>query len=185
MRSEGAGEPPAAFRLALIGLPGTGKTRVGRELARVLACEFQDSDAAVEAAAGCSIPDLVAREGWPAFRACERTELAAALARDGIVIATGGGAVEEASNRREIARRATFVVWLRAPLALILERIGVQTAERPLLAGEPAAALAELSRRRDPWYAQLADLEIDTGGEPPQALARRIAAALGETGGAG
>jgi shikimate kinase len=159
-------------RTALVGLPGSGKTTVGRLLAKELGWTFFDCDSAFEAKAGASISDWVAEHGWPAFRARESMILAAALKRDKVVIATGGGVVEDEKNRAALAARAT-IVWLDAPLEVSQARLA-SSHERPLLADDPAARLAELAARRNPLYRQIADLTINVADRSPQTIAQRV-----------
>jgi len=164
--------------VALIGLPGTGKSTVARHLAKRLGCEAFDTDAAVEALTAEGIPDFVQRRGWAAFRAHEQRVLHEALERDRVVIATGGGVVESARLADRLAAAAT-VVWLYAPASILLDRLAADAQPRPLLASEPERRLAELARRREPLYARIADLTLDTAGSDPATLARRIAAEIG------
>lgn len=154
--------------IALIGLPGAGKTTVGRLLADELDWAFYDCDAVFEAEAGARIADWVAENGWAAFRKRERVLLAAALERTKIVIATGGGAVEDEKSRAALAASAT-VVWLDAPPAVLADRVG-SAHGRPLLAGDPGGPLAELAERRLPLYGALADVRIDVAGSDPAQL---------------
>lgn len=185
MRSERAAPSSAAIRVALIGLPGAGKTRVGAELARLLHCDFVDTDLEVEQAGGRAVAELVAAEGWTRFRRRERAALHAALGRQRVVIATGGGAVETAGNRREMERSATSIVWLRAPLAVLLARIRADADARPLLVADPAQSLEALARRRDPLYAALADLEVETAASPSADVAAQIARSFDPRGSGG
>lgn len=151
--------------IALIGLPGAGKTTVGRLLAEAFGWGFYDCDAAFESEAGARIADWVAANGWAAFRERERALLTCALARKKIVIATGGGAVEDEESRAALAAFAT-VVWLDAPPAVLTDRVG-SAHGRPLLAGNPGGRLAELAERRLPLYGALADVRIDAAGSDP------------------
>ncbi len=157
---------------AMIGLPGSGKTTVGKLLADELSWAFFDCDAVFEAQAGADITGWVAEYGWAAFRARESALLASALAGDGVVIATGGGVVEDAKNRAMLAASAT-VVWLDAPLDVLVERVGAAE-DRPLIAGAPRERLRELAERRNPLYAELADLRLDASGSDPAAVTARI-----------
>ena len=140
--------------IILIGMPGSGKTSVGRALAAALGRPFRDADAVLEEKAGRTIPDLFAGEGEPAFRARE-TETLRELGRlSGQVIATGGGCVLREENYGLLHQNGT-ILWLRRDAAR-LERQG-----RPL---SLEADLAEMERRREPRYARFADREIDNNG---------------------
>lgn len=165
--------------IAVVGLPGAGKSSVGRVLAQMLARDFVDSDAVVEDEMGMSIDAFVRRAGWAAFRARERRVLARALGRAGAVIATGGGAVEAAAVRQRLAQAAT-VVWLQAPPAVLAARLAADDCVRPLLGDDPAARLGELARRRGPLYAQVADIAIDATRGDASAVAARVRARLAE-----
>lgn len=166
----------------MIGLPGSGKSSVGEVLARLLGWEFLDSDAVVEADAGLSIGDLVAREGWPGFRRREQSAISAALERARVVLATGGGAVETPAVRERLLG-ADVVAWLQAPSTVLLKRLGPTGHGRPLLQGEPRERLASLRRRREGLYRDLATVRVDTRRDDCNRAARRILAAVrGDTG---
>ena len=171
--------PPFRLRrpVVLVGLMGAGKTTVGRRLAARLGVPFADSDDAVEEAARMTIPEIFARLGEPAFRDGERRVIARLLDGPPQVIATGGGAFMAGESRALIKERAVSV-WLRADLAVLVERTA-KRGGRPLLAGRaPADVLAELIAARHPVYAE-ADLTIDSGAEDRhEAVAERILAAL-------
>jgi shikimate kinase len=117
----------------LIGPMGTGKTAVGKQLGRLLGAPFLDSDAEIEKHAGVDIPYIFEREGEAGFRQRERDVLAELCHRDGIVLATGGGAVLAAPNR-ELLRETGVVVYLETSLAQQLQRVG-KGRGRPLLKG--------------------------------------------------
>lgn len=159
--------------MALIGLPGVGKSSLGAALARPLGYRFVDSDAEIEAAASASVAELVATAGWMRFRELEAAAVAAALAGDGVVLATGGGGVETAAVRAALRARATCV-WLTAPLAVLAERVAAAAGRRPLLAGPEGASLCALAARRAPLYAAIADLVFPVDGWSPAAAAAEL-----------
>lgn len=163
--------------IAIVGLPGAGKSSVGRVLAQRLARDFVDTDAAVESEAGMPLAAWVRQVGWPAFRECERRVLEYALERPGTIIATGGGAVESLPVRNRLRRSAT-VIWLQAPVETLLTRLAADPVVRPLLTDDPAPCLAALLRTRESLYAQVADLTVDTVGTDVAAVAARIVQAL-------
>lgn len=138
----------------LIGMPGCGKTTVGRELARQLGRELVDTDALVEKQAGCTIPELFAREGEEAFRRLEHQVLTQVGKQSGLVVATGGGVVTRPENRDPMRQNST-VVFLRRGL----ERLPVEG--RPV---SQARGLEELYRVRLPLYEGAADLTVDNNG---------------------
>jgi shikimate kinase len=164
--------------IVLVGLPGVGKTSVGRRLAKELQRPFADADEQIELRAGRTIPQIFRDEGEDTFRRLETEMLEDLLGRPRpLVIAAGGGAVEREANQ-ELLRKHAVVVWLRASPAFLAER--TDPAHRPLLAADPAAALARLEARRTPQYAEVADLVVDIeplhGGDekPKRAVARHI-----------
>ncbi len=161
--------------IALVGLPGSGKSRVGELVAERLGWVFADTDCIIETRTAMTIGELVATEGWTCFRSHERQVLAEQLQQERIVIATGGGVVESPENRMAM-KAAGLVFWLQAPSKLLLERLARDTTKRPLLSGSTAERLAELVGRREPLYAAIADHRIDTGELDETAVADMIAA---------
>lgn len=173
----GAGGAATWARLALIGLPGSGKSAVGRALAARLRRRYVDTDAAVEAAAGRSVAAIFAAEGEAGFRARERQALEAALEEAApSVIACGGGLPVDLSSRRRLLD-AAVVVWLDGPDELLLSRLG-DAAERPLLSVEPAAALHRLRAARAQLYSE-AHLRVDVSDADLETVCDRIEDAMG------
>ena len=152
---------------------GAGKTTVGRSLARRLGKTFIDADHELEARTGVSIPTIFEIEGEEVFRQREAQVIADLTLADDVVLATGGGAVMREDNRNVLSTRG-FVVYLRAqPRDLWLRTRNDQN--RPLLrTANPLARLEELYRIRDPIYAQVADLVIDTGRQRVNILIAQI-----------
>ena len=148
-------------RVLLIGLPGTGKSSVGRRVAERLGVEFADSDSMIEVRAGRSIPRIFAEDGEPAFRQLEASVVADALTKFSGVLALGGGAVLTESTKQAIAASGIPVVLLHTQLATLANRVGTG-AGRPLLADDPGHRLAELAAVREPVYRALAALVVDT-----------------------
>lgn len=160
----------------LIGPMGSGKSAVGKQLARMLDMPFIDSDHEIEARTGVDIPLIFEREGEAGFRRRERELIAELTARSPIVLATGGGAILEPDNRRCLAERG-WVVYLETPVARQVERAG-RTGHRPLLQGvDPATRLQELMQIREPLYRSIADLVISTNRRRVPKLVEYIAAA--------
>jgi shikimate kinase len=158
----------------LIGPMGSGKTAVGRHLARLLDCPFLDSDHEVEQRTGADIPLIFEREGEAGFRRREREALEELARRNGIVLATGGGAILNADTRRELAARG-WVVYLEASIAQQAAR-ATRTRNRPLLHGtDPVVRLEELMRVREPLYREIADLVISTNNRKVSSVAEHIA----------
>jgi shikimate kinase len=152
---------PGKHNVYLIGPMGVGKSAVGRQLAKELKLEFLDSDAEIERRTGVDIAYIFEREGEARFRLREREVIAELTRRSGIVLATGGGAILDAENRRHLSMTG-FVVYLKASLEQQLERTQ-QTRNRPLLLdGDPRQVLERLNEAREPLYLELAELTVDT-----------------------
>ena len=163
----------------LVGMMGAGKSTVGRLLARRLKLRFLDCDDEIERRCGVKIRLIFEIEGEARFRARESEVLADLTTLQGIVLATGGGAVLSAENRQRLAAHGT-VIYLRARPEDLYSRVR-HDRSRPLLASaDPLRRLRELHAERDPLYASVADLVIDTGRQTVQALARDLATRLGE-----
>ncbi len=156
---------------------GAGKSTVGRELAELLGLEFVDSDHEIEERTGVSIPWIFDLEGEAGFRAREAAVIDELTAREGLVLATGGGAVTTPGNRDVLGARGV-VVYLDTPVSVQLARTR-QDPNRPLLqAPDPEARLRELLEQRDPLYREVADIVVETSGGRARSVARRIVAAL-------
>ena len=140
----------------LIGPMGSGKTAVGKQLAKLLATPFYDSDVEVERRTGVDIPFIFEREGEAGFRAREREAIEALVLLEPIVMATGGGAILNEENRHLLAEHGT-VIYLETSLGQQLQRVGTGRG-RPLLKdGDLADRLRKLREVRDPIYNALAD----------------------------
>ncbi len=172
--------------MVLVGLMGSGKTTVGRRVAKLLARDFVDADEALEERTGRSIAAIFAEDGEEAFRALELTVLRDLLDRpDPSVIAAGGGIVVRPEARDRLRGDDVTVVWLDAAPAFLASRIE-QKAHRPLLAGDepPRQVLERLDDARRPLYAEVADLVVDvvpfhrTEDRPKDALAEEIVTLL-------
>jgi shikimate kinase len=173
--------PPPPWRLGrsvvLVGLMGSGKTSIGRRLARALAAPFADADEEIVAAAGLGIPDIFALYGEPRFRELERRVVARLLDGGPMVLALGGGAFVDPETRARVAARGVSV-WLRADLDTLLARTARKRGTRPLLErGDPREVLAGLMEARYPLYAE-ADLAVDSQTEPHEAVVERIVALI-------
>jgi shikimate kinase len=148
--------------LVLVGMPGSGKSTVGRHLARRLAVPFHDSDHEIEQRLGCSIREYFDREGEAAFRDVEQRTLDELSRQDPGVLSTGGGAVLRPANRQRL-REAGKVVYLRSTPEEIYRRIRHDTTRPLLQVDNPLAKLRELYAERDPLYRETAHFVIETG----------------------
>jgi shikimate kinase len=162
-----------------MGFMGTGKSEVGRRLAQRLGRSFVDTDQVIEERAGKRIAAIFGDEGEPAFRALEREAVADAASRAGAVIAVGGGAVLDPENV-SLLRDAGLLVHLTARPDVILRRVG-DGASRPLLREDPHAAVARLLAEREPTYAAVADVTIDTSERTAEQIVEEIQQALGRS----
>jgi shikimate kinase len=157
----------------LIGPMGSGKTAVGRHLARLFHYTFHDSDADIEAKTGVDIPFIFEKEGEAGFRSRERDSIERLTRLESIVLATGGGAVIDPANRAALAERGV-VVYLATSVDQQIERTR-HARHRPLLHDtDPEQRLKELMGRRAAFYAEIADLTITTDGRRVQLVAEEI-----------
>src|SRR5882762_5453203 len=157
----------------LIGPMGSGKTAVGRHLARLFHYTFHDSDADIEAKTGVDIAFIFEKEGEAGFRVRERESIDRLTQLTSIVLATGGGAVIDPANRSALAERGA-VVYLATSVNQQIERTR-HGRHRPLLHDtDPEQRLQELMSRRAMLYAEIADLTITTDGRRVQLVAEEI-----------
>ncbi len=162
--------------IALVGLPGAGKTTIGARLAGQLGLPFFDSDEEIGRETGETIANLFATHGEAHFRILERQTIDRLLGTAPLILATGGGAMAEAATRRILLTRAT-IVWLDAPPPILAARLEGQK-DRPLLAGNLEQRLEELQAGRQALY-RAATHRIDAA--PPQnAVVAAILSALAD-----
>lgn len=159
--------------LILVGPMGAGKSTIGRLLARELHLPFKDSDKEIEVRTGADIPWIFDVEGEAGFREREQAVIADLCREDGLVLATGGGAVLRAENR-EALRGGGRVIYLHTSVEQQLERTA-RDRNRPLLqTADPGRVLRELLALRDPLYREVADLVIETDQRPPRLVVQEI-----------
>ena len=148
--------------IALVGLPGSGKTTVGRQLARRLQLPFVDSDHEIEVRIGCSIREFFEREGEARFRDIEAEVLDTLTQAPAKVLSTGGGAVLREANRQHLHERGR-VVYLKSTPEELYRRLKHDT-NRPLLqVADPLQKLRNLFAERDPLYREVAHFVLETG----------------------
>jgi len=155
--------------LILVGMMGSGKTTMGRALARHLGKAFVDSDEEIQQRTGVTIPHIFDIEGETGFRQRETAAIRDLVERDNMVLATGGGAVL-AEQSRELMRQNGIVVYLKANVHDLWQRTR-HDRNRPLLqTADPYAKLTELFQQRDPLYLQVADIVMQSGKQSAHAL---------------
>lgn len=166
-----------ASNLILVGPMGAGKTSAGSQLAARFGLRLVDADHEIERAARATVTQIFEREGESGFRARERAMLARLLREDGIVLATGGGAVLDPGNRALLRERG-FVVHLHVSVAQQLARLASDDS-RPLLARpDREQALEDIAAIRAPLYAEVADLLFDSSALDADAVAAQLATLL-------
>lgn len=163
--------------VVLVGLMGAGKSAIGRRLAARLGLPFRDADAEIEAAAGCTISEIFARDGEPVFRAAERRTIVRLLTEEPVhILATGGGAFMDAETRAAI-RAHGLSVWLKADLEVLVARTA-RRSNRPILnQGDPRQILGRLIELRYPVYAE-AELTVISDERPPDSTVDLVIGAL-------
>jgi len=167
-----------ALSITLIGMPGCGKSTIGRQLARLRQLPFLDSDHEIERYLGCSIREFFDREGEAAFREVEARVIDEILADRLVrVIATGGGSVLRPANRVVLKARST-AVYLHAQPEDLARRLSRDT-QRPLLqAADPRQRLRDLYAARDPVYREVADVVVETAHKSAAMLVNLISMQL-------
>ena len=153
------------MNIVLIGYRCSGKTVVGKILARELGRNFLDTDALIEENAGCSIETIISRKGWDHFREIEKRLVEEVSERDNLVIATGGGVVVDEGNVKNL-RKNGWIVWLNGKAEVLKERMDKQQRSgkiRPSLTGaDPLEEIKQVLDVRTPLYERTATLVVDT-----------------------
>ncbi|MBY0443510.1 MAG: shikimate kinase [Mycobacteriaceae bacterium] len=166
-----------APKAVLVGLPGAGKSTIGRQLAKALGVSMLDTDAAIEQQTGRTIPDIFAVDGEQEFRRIEEQVVRTALDQHEGVLSLGGGAVTSPGVRAALAGHT--VIYLEISVAEGVRRTGGNTV-RPLLAGpDRTEAYRTLTAQRAPLYRRVATIRVDTNRRNPRAVVRYIMSRLG------
>ena len=164
----------------LIGPMGAGKTTIGKQLAKILHLDFVDSDQEIEARTGAPIDWIFDIEGEDKFREREKDVIAELTQRQGIILATGGGAIIEAANRTFLAGRG-IVVYLETSIEQQVERTR-RDKRRPLLqaSDNPEATLVALNKTRENLYREIADIIVATNENSIKSVANKIVTQINE-----
>ena len=163
--------------IVLVGVPGAGKTTVGKLLAKNLGIDFFDSDQVIESRAGKSVSDIFTQDGEPAFRKLEHDVIVELLDSSNVVLALGGGSLGNDETRAKVKDATT--VWLVAGLAQAVDRVGMNR-NRPLLLGNVRGQLADLMAAREPFYKEVAAIAVDTSKLIPSEVVTEIVSELGK-----
>jgi shikimate kinase len=161
--------------IVLVGVPGAGKTTVGKLLAKNLGIDFFDSDQVIESRAGKSVSDIFTQDGEPAFRKLEHDVIVELLDSNNVVLALGGGSLGNDETRAKVKDATT--VWLVAGLAQAVDRVGMNR-NRPLLLGNVRGQLADLMAAREPFYKEVAAIAVDTSKLIPSEVVTEIVSKL-------
>lgn len=173
MSTEASAPGAGGLRVALVAMPGAGKSSLGRLLARQLGLPFADADHEVEHRIGMTIREFFESQGEAAFRDVEQEVLEDLTRRGPMILATGGGAVLRDANRQVLHDRCT-VIYLRTSPEELARRLR-HDRQRPLLqVDNPLRKLRELYRQRDPLYRETAHFTIETGRPSVHALASLV-----------
>jgi shikimate kinase len=162
--------------LVLVGMPGCGKSAIGRRLANRLDLPFVDADEEIERAAGKSISEIFSDHGEPHFRDGERKVIARLLLNGPQVLATGGGALLSPETRDNI-KRLGVSIWLKADLPLLMRRVARRDHRPLLMTADPEAKMRELVAQRHPLYSQ-ADLTVESRDIAHDTIVEEILAGL-------
>jgi len=157
----------------LVGPMGSGKTAVGRRLAALLGKEFLDSDAQIEKRTGVDVRYIFEKEGEARFREREREVIAELTGLEGVVVATGGGAVLDPKNRERLASTGT-VVYLETSVDALVQRTRSNKTRPLLINADPRVVLEQMMAARAPLYEEVADLTVATTGRTVRAVAADI-----------
>lgn len=162
-----------AHNIYLVGPMGSGKTAVGRRLAALLDKQFLDADAEIEKRTGVDVRFIFEKEGEARFRERECEVIAELTGLDGVVVATGGGAILDPRNRERLAATGT-VVYLETSVDALVQRTRSSKTRPLLMNADPRGVLEGLMTVRQPLYEEVADLKVETTGRTVRAVAADI-----------
>jgi shikimate kinase len=153
------------MNIVLIGYRCSGKTAIGKILARELGRDFLDTDSLIEGNTGCSIETVISRHGWDHFRVIEKRLVEEVSRGDNLVIATGGGVVMDEENVKNLKENG-WIVWLNGKIKVLKERMDKEQGSgkiRPSLTGaDPLEEIKHVLEARTPLYEQAANIAVDT-----------------------
>lgn len=161
----------------LVGIPGAGKSTIGRELAKRLAVSFIDTDREIEKIAGKTVAQIFIEDGEAKFREIEKQAVLGALKSENAVVSLGGGSVMDAAVRAELAQHQT--IWLQTSIATALKRTSMNQ-NRPLLLDAPRATLIKLLEQRAGFYQEVSTRSIDTDNRNVKEIVEELALSLTE-----
>ena len=170
--------PTRSGHVVLVGMMGAGKTTTGRRVAEVLGRPFADSDSLIEAATGRTVREIFEADGEQAFRRLESEVLARTMSSPApTVVAAAGGVVLDPANRRLLGRAGT-VVWLRAPVGVLVGRVG-RSDHRPAVQADPRGTLQTMEDARTELYREVADVTIDASAPIEEVVAEIVSVVHG------
>lgn len=164
--------------IVLVGVPGAGKSTVGKLLAEQLGRKFFDSDIEIESRLGKSVSDIFTQDGELAFRETEAQVISELLTKDDLVVSLGGGSLLNEVTRELV--KSNNAVWLAVNLAGAVSRVGLNR-NRPLLLGNVRGQLADLMQAREPLYAEVATHKVDTSAMSASEVVTAIIALVTNT----
>lgn len=161
----------------LVGIPGSGKSTIGRELAKRLAVTFIDTDREIEKTAGKTVSEIFIDDGEDKFRELEKNAVLEALTAPSAVVSLGGGSVMNEEVRAELTQHAT--IWLQTSIPVALKRTSMNQ-NRPLLLDAPRATLMKLLEQRSGFYQEVSRYTISTDGKAIKEIVDELASLLTE-----